>query len=468
MHHDAPLPGRWTVFAVASIGLLLVGVDQTILATALSTLQHDLDTSVPLVGWTITVYALGQMVTMPIAGKLSDLYGPRRVFLAAAAVFGVASLLCAMAPSVYALIVFRTLQSIGGGCFMPAASGIMSEQFGRDRGKAIGLFTSVYPIGGVLGPVAGGYIVEYASWRVIFLANVPFCLLLIVLGALVFPAGRRRTGVRMDGWGAVTLAAALLGVMTAITTFGEGAPAHSWQVVGPGAAGLVGLVLFTRRARRTPEPLVPLDLITGRHFRTVNVVNLVFGCAAIGFTAMLPFYAALRYGIEPLRAGSLLIARAIGMTLVSTLTAFALSRTGNRVPMLVGFTVMASGFGAMALPPPGMSGYWWLALSTCVAGLGIGMAAPAANNATLEHAQGQIAAVSGLRGMFRQAGAIVSIAVVTSVLARTGNSATAFASLFLALAVVILLLLPLIRGVKGEAAARDGAGRAATPTGRAD
>src|SRR5580692_10537464 len=160
--------GRHVVFAVVSLALLMASVDQTIVATALPALQHDLHAQVNWSSWTISIYALGQVLMMPLAGKLGDQYGRKQVFLAAAAVFTVASLCCGLSRSILLLIVFRAIQALGGGAFMPSATGIIAEIFGRDRDRAVGLFASIFPIGGIVGPVLGGLFVTYWSWRGIF------------------------------------------------------------------------------------------------------------------------------------------------------------------------------------------------------------------------------------------------------------------------------------------------------------
>jgi MFS family permease len=144
-------PRRHLVFGIVSIALFMASVDQTIVATALGTLQHDLHAPVNWSSWTITIYALGQIIVMPLAGSISDQYGRRRVFVAAIVLFTTASLCCGLVDSIYLLVPLRAVQAIGGGAFMPSATGIVSDMFGPDRDRAVGLFTSIFPIGGIVG-----------------------------------------------------------------------------------------------------------------------------------------------------------------------------------------------------------------------------------------------------------------------------------------------------------------------------
>ncbi len=196
-------------------------VDQTIVATALPALQRELHTQVNWSSWTITIYALGQVLMMPLAGKLGDQYGRKQVFLAAAAVFTVASLCCGLSRSILALIVFRAIQALGGGAFMPSATGIIAEIFGRDRDRAVGLFASIFPIGGMIGPVLGGLFVTYWSWRGIFLVNLPVGVLLLALGTIFIPDIARRPDRHLDVRGIVLVGVTLLSAMFGVAFLGS-------------------------------------------------------------------------------------------------------------------------------------------------------------------------------------------------------------------------------------------------------
>ena len=157
----AAQPRRFLVFAIVSLALMMASIDQTIVATALPTLQRDLHTQVNWSTWTLTIYALGQILVMPLAGKVGERFGRKRIFLGAVILFTAASLCCGLAGNIYLLIALRGVQAIGGGAFMPSATGIVAQMFGRDRDRALGLFSSIFPIGGIIGPVLGGVFVTY-------------------------------------------------------------------------------------------------------------------------------------------------------------------------------------------------------------------------------------------------------------------------------------------------------------------
>lgn len=438
-----PLPHRRIVFAIVSIALLMASIDQTIVATALPAIQHDLRAELNWSGWTITIYALGQIIVMPLAGRLGDQFGRKKIFLAAAFLFTVASLCCSLADNIYVLVVFRAFQAIGGGAFMPTATGIVAEQFGRERDRAVGMFTSIFPIGGILGPILGGVIVTYWSWREIFLVNVPAGLVLIALAAKFIPRSVPKVSAKVDTVGAGLLALTMLCGMYGISSLGgRGAgPTDPLFIVAEVLALTFGF-LFVRHANRNAAPFIPINLLRGRGFGVMNAINLLYGAAVLGFGALVPLYAENRFGIQPLQAGTLLTARAVGMICVAGLAVFALRHTGLRAPMIGGYLMVAGGMTVMSLAPHGLTPYTWLAAAAGVSGVGMGLSTPASNNASLQLAPDQISAIAGLRGMFRQSGGIIAVSVTTAILAHSPNAGITQAHSFVVFAAVLLLMVP--------------------------
>ncbi|HEX6453692.1 MAG TPA: MFS transporter [Trebonia sp.] len=439
------LEHRWLVFAIVSIGLFMASIDQTIVATALPALEHDLHAGINWSGWTITIYALGQVIAMPMAGKISDMYGRKKVFAISAAVFTLSSLCCGFAHNMALLLLPRFIQALGGGAFMPSATGIVSDHFGPERDRAVGMFTSILPVGGIIGPIVGGVFVSYWSWRGIFLVNVPIGLVLIALTLKFIPASSRRPTSRIDLHGIILLAALIVFAMFGITYLGSGAiPLYSPVFLASEAVAAIALWFFIRHSKTVPAPFVPYRLLRGRGFGIMNLINLVYGAAALGFAALVPLYAQDRYGISPLGGGTLLTARAVGMIAVAGVAAMALRRTGYRLPMIAGFLVLAGGLLMMSLPPD-ISPYAWLAIAAGLTGCGMGLSVPAANNASLQLAPDQVAAIAGLRGMFRQSGAIVAVSVTTAVIARSRHPGLVQADVFMVFVVLLLVTVALVR-----------------------
>ena len=439
-----PLPRRKLIFAIVSMGLFMSSVDQTIVATGLPAIQHELHAQINWSGWTITIYALGQVLAMPMAGKISDMYGRRKVFLISAAVFTLASLCCGMSHNIYELVGLRLVQALGGGAFMPSATGIVSDHFGRDRDRALGMFTSILPIGGIVGPILGGVFVAVWSWRGIFLVNVPIGIGLIVLAAIFIPAGHTRSTGRIDIYGIGLLGLVILSAMFGITYLGSGAiPLYDPVVLVSEAIAVTSAALFVRHTKRHAAPFIPYRLLRGSGFGVMNVINLLYGAAALGFGALVPLYAEQRYGLAPLASGVLLTARAVGMISVAGLAVLTLRRTGCRFPMIAGFLVLVGGLVMMASAPH-LSTYAWLAIAAGITGCGMGLSVPATNNASLQLAPEQVAAIAGLRGMFRQSGSIIAVSITTAILARSADPGIAQAHVFLAFAALLLVTLPLV------------------------
>jgi len=435
----------WVIFSVMSVALLMSSVDSTIVATALPTLHESLRASLNWVGWTITAYQLGLTVAMPVAGRISDLLGRKRVFVLCVCFFTLMSLLCGLATSVYMLVPLRFLQALGGGAFMPSATGIISDHFGSGRDRAIGLFSSIFPLGMLIGPIFGGVIITYWSWRGIFFVNVPIGIVLTILATRLLPVSTKVERKAPDVVGVAQLGALLLASMYAITNLGNGhTELWSWSVLVPAAVAIMIAVSFARRSRRVLTPLIPLRLLGGKGFLVMNAINFLYGVSALGVGALIPLYAEDRYHLHPLEAGTLLTARGVGMIVLAAAAASALRWTGYRLPMVLGFVVAAGGLFLLSSSAAGVSPYAWLALTAGVTGVGIGICSPAANNATLALAPDDVAAVSGLRGMFRQAGAIFGISTVTAVVARSRNPGLELGRSFAVIAVLFLCTVVLV------------------------
>ncbi len=442
----APAPrtkGPWLLFAIVSIALFMSSLDGTIVATGLPTLRRALGTSINWVSWAMTAYQLGLVVVMPIAGRVADTFGRKRVFLIAAVLFTSSSLLCGLSSNIGMLIGLRVLQAAGGAAFLPAASGIVMENFGEHRQRALGLFSSIFPLGALVGPIAGGIVLATWSWRGLFLVNVPVGTVFTLLAWRYLPSSERRPA-RPDVLGALLMGASVFGVMMAVTDLGNReAGVISAGFMLPFVLSLASGWLFLRHCGRAEDPLIPLHLLRGRAFAATNAINFVWGACAIGFGSLVPLFSENRYGLSPLSAGTLLTARAIGEIVLAISASWLIHRTGYRLPIVGGIALIASGL-AMIASPPLWSPYLWLAAGATLTGLGTGMSAPAANNASIELAPDDVGAITGLRGAARQGGAIIGIALATSLAAHTGHEAATLGKSFFVLAALLACMAPLV------------------------
>ena len=436
----APSPRRWAVFAVVSLSLLMFAIDQTSVATALTSVGQDLGTDLAWTSWAITIYAVGQILALPLGGRLSDQFGGRRVFLVSIAAFTVTSVACGLAQDLGQLIAFRMLEGLAGGVLMPAGSGIVAHAFGRDRDRALALFTSVFPVGAIIGPIVGGLILTAWSWRAIFLITLPIGIVLLTAGLLVISSPPRRKPDRIDLLGIALIMVTLLAGMTAITLFGSLGSGPTAIAVAAAAAlvAVAGAAAFVRHSRRHPDPVVPLRLLVGRGLGSVHIANVAIGAAALGFSTLLPLYAQSRYGLLPLAAGVLLTARAIGMMIASSATVALLRRTGHRPLIILGMSLTVVGLLLSASPPlAGSDPAFWLSIAAAVTGVGLGLSAPASNNAGMHLVPDQVSAMAGLRILSRQIGAITAVSVTTAVAVASTDPGLTTAWAFVAFAVLL-------------------------------
>jgi MFS family permease len=267
---------------------------------------------------------------------------------------------------------------------------------------------------------------------------------LIALGMRFIPKSVPKPSGGIDVRGVCLLASMILTGMFAISVLGDlsgASPAFYLPLIVSIGLGYG----FVRHTKRSDAPFIPLRLLAGRGFATMNVLNVLYGSAALGFGALVPLYAENRYGIHIAGAGTLLSARAVGMICVAAAAAMMLRRTGYRLPMIVGFTAIAIGLVMLFVPcPHGFPPYWWLALWSMLTGLGMGVSAPATNNATLQLAPDQVAQIAGLRGTFRQSGGILYVSLATAILARSAHPGLTQSHFFLLQAVVLMVMISLV------------------------
>lgn len=432
-----------TMFAVVVVALMMSALDSTIVATALHSLQQGLNASITLVGWTITAYSLGRVLLLPVAAKLTMRYGPRRVFLVSVSLFTAASLFCGLATSIYLLVGLRLIQAVGGAGFTPTATKIVVDHFGPSRDKAVGIFGSAFTTGALIGPLLGGLIVASWSWRGVFLVNVPLGIALIPLCLRYVPAdGPRQPGQRtsLDIPGVVLLGSGLLAAMIGLAYLGDTPPGWALPCGVALAVSVIALAAFTWHVERVRDPLIPPRLIHGRGFGAVNLICVVYSGFGGGMVALIPLYAANRYGFGAFESGTLLAAQAVGAIALSTAGAFLLRRTGYRLPLYSAAVLVALGVVMIAITPLGLPTYAWLATGAGLIGIGIGWSSPASRNAGLQLVPGQAASIAVLRSTAIQVGSITAVSVTTAIIAHAADPGSAQAWVYAIYAGVLLFI----------------------------
>lgn len=346
----ASAPGRWVVAATV-LGSGMAFLDATVVNIALPRIGEDFDADIAGLQWTVNAYALTLAGLLLLGGALGDRLGRRRVFIWGVAWFAVASLLCAVAPTVELLIAARAVQGVGAALLTPTSLAIIQSSFHPDdRGGAIGAWSGLVGVATAVGPFLGGWLVGVASWRLIFLINLPLSAAVIWVAARHVPESRDpdAAGRPLDVTGAALAAFGLAGVTYALTEgpgSGWGAPA----TVILGALGVAALAAFVVVEARSVNALVPLSIFRSRLFTAANVVTLVVYGALSGALFLVPIQLQQVVGYSPLQAGMALIPMTVMMLLLSPWAGRLSQRIGPRLPMGVGPLVGAVGL-ALLVP----------------------------------------------------------------------------------------------------------------------
>lgn len=443
-----PLIRKGIVFTIVALALLMTTVDSTIVATALDTLQRDLHTTVNWVGWILTGYSFGLVLMLPISAKLSIRFGHRRVFLLSVAVFTIASVACGLSSNILVIIILRIIQAIGGAGITPSVTGIIVDHFGSSRDRAVSFFGSIFPVGAMIGPIFGGLFVTYWTWRGIFFINAPIGVAVILLSFRFIPAdkpGEQKAHYKMDIAGITWLAIGLLASMLAASYLGEAqTKVWSFTFIGLLIVAVITITAFFRHISRVTQPFIAPRFIYGKGFGSVNLLNAIYGGITLGVISLVPLYAINHYGMSALDSGTLLVAEGIAsISLSATITMF-LWRTGYRLPLYVGCSIIVVGVALLSLNPiAGITPYIWLAGSCFLIGVGIGLNSPPARNAGLQLAPENSATIAALRTLCMQLGQIFMIAIATAVIA--GNHPDNIqAHVYMFMALLFILCLPLV------------------------
>ena len=348
------------------LGLFLAAMEMTVVSTAMPTAVGDLG-GIHLYAWVFAAYLLTATVTLPIYGKLADLYGRKPVMLVGLALFLCGSFLCGHAGSMNTLILFRAIQGLGAGAIQPIAMTIVGDLFDvHQRARIQGILGAVWGLAGLIGPVLGGAIVHWLSWRWVFYVNLPLGLgcAAVLIFAYHETVGRRKH--RLDFAGAALLSITVVLALLAARSRAEG--------LGFLPAAGVGLALFLWVERRAEEPLFPLDLFSRRVMAVASATGALVGAAMISVVTFLPLYVQSVLAGSPTDAGTTIAPLAIGWPISSTLAGRILPRAGYRTLIRGG---LALTFGAAMslsfLLRPGAD-LWSLRLTMFFYGLGLGFA----------------------------------------------------------------------------------------------
>ena len=415
---------RWVVVLTA-IGSLMAALDTLVVSTALSTIRLDFDASVEQLEWTVNSYNLSFAVLLITGAALGDRYGRRRLYAAGLGLFAVSSAACALAPDVGWLIAGRTVQGAGSALLMPLGLALLSAAFPPEkRGAAIGIFSAITGLSVASGPLVGGAVVEGISWEWIFWVNVPIGLLAVPF-VLTKVKESRGPDSGLDLAGLALVSGGAFGLVWGLVR-GNQAGWASFEVLGTLAAGVALFAWFVAWELRTPEPMIPMTFFRSRAFSAGNAA--IFLTFASLFTAVFFYAQFLQTAVDhgPLGAGLRLLPWTATFMTVAPLAGALADRIGERPLMVSGLALQATGMAWLALvAEPGMA-YSAMLGPFVVAGVGVSMAIPAAQNSVIGSVDPDaIGKAAGVNSMMRELGGVFGIAVAVAVFAGAGSYASA-------------------------------------------
>jgi EmrB/QacA subfamily drug resistance transporter len=411
---------RW-VLGLSSLASFMVVLDLLVVATALPSIHRDLGASLEDLEWTVNAYTLSFAVLLMTGAALGDRLGRRRMFAAGLVLFAASSAACALATSVGALVVARTVQGAGAAAIMPLALTLLNAAFPPERrGWATGVYGSVTALAVVLGPVLGGAVTQGIAWPWIFWINVPIALLAAPLVLSRVPESRG-PAVRIDLAGLLLGGVAATGLVWALVR-GNSAGWASAETVGAAALGVTTLAAFVAWERRAPAPMLPLRLFRSRPFSAGNAAMFFLSATTTGAIFFTAQFFQVGQGLGPLAAGLRLLPWGVLPMLLAPYAGALTDRIGPRNLIVVGTVTFTAGTAALALAAAPHAPYLILVGPILLSGAGLGIAIPAITRSAVSLvAPPDLAKASGAFSTLRQLGGAFGVAIGGAVFAATGG-----------------------------------------------
>jgi EmrB/QacA subfamily drug resistance transporter len=366
--HPAAVKRRGMVLAAALMATAMTAMESTIVATAMPTIVGDLG-GFRLFSWVFTAYLLAMAVTVPVYGRLADIYGRKQVFFAGTGIFLVGTTLCGFARTMPMLIAFRGLQGIGAGAIQPIATTVLGDIYTpTERARVQGYSSSVFGVAAIVGPALGAFIVQHLHWAIVFWVNLPVGVASIAMFAAFLPERIERRQHRIDHAGALLLIIGVGALMLALVQAGHLAGDDIAVLVGLGLAACVALAMHEAR---TPEPMVPFRLWRNRVIALANIGVFGTGAAMMSVSAFLPTYVQGAMGRSPAMAGLALGAMSVSWMFASFGAGRLMIRTSYRTAAALGGAALVAGAVILTRLEPS-SGVLWAAAGAFVMGIGMG------------------------------------------------------------------------------------------------
>jgi len=369
-------PGRrgFVVLGVM-LGAFLSGIDATVVGTAMPTIVSDLG-GLSLYSWVFSSYMLTTAVFMPLFGKLSDLWGRKKLFYVAVLTFLLGSTLSGTSQNMLQLVLYRVIQGIGSGGMASVPFAIIGSAFPpQKRGRAFGFIAAVWGISSIIGPAIGSFVVLHMSWRWVFYVNIPFGLTSIFLISIAYHEYVERVPVSLDWKGALSLSIGIVAILLAFFSVGKGEELYSPAVVALVGVFVLMLFAFVQTEKTAAEPLLPLAFFRMRAVATSNICGFIGGFAIFGGVAFVPLFVQSVQGGSAVKAAMVITPMSFGWSVASILAGQFVHKLGARQIVPVGMACMAGGF-LLARFVNVDSPIWHMIIATMLIGVGMGVQTP--------------------------------------------------------------------------------------------
>lgn len=408
---------RWLTLSVLCLSLVMIVMGNTVLNVTIPTLVRELDASATELGWIVDSYALVFAGLLITAGALGDRFGRKLAFNIGLVLFGVASLASAFATNAEFLIATRAVMGVGAAFVMPATLSILTNVFtGKERGRAIAIWSGVAGAGGAIGPIGGGWLLEQFSWSAAFLVNVPVVVLALVAGYWLIPDSRDPAKPKLDPIGAML---STVGLVLLVFGIIEG-PDNGWLSLETWAAfvgSAVVLLAFVLFELRRDEPILDISLFKRARFSAASIGIMITFFSLFGTFFVLTQYLQFVRGYSPLDAGIRLLPMAVGMMIGAPTSARVVERIGTKLVVFIGLSFVTTGL-VLTSTLEADSNYALLGLSLFITGLGMGWTmAPSTESIMGSLPLGKAGVGSAVNDTTRELGGALGVAVLGSLLA---------------------------------------------------
>ncbi len=420
MYEQVPPGYKWSVMYIIMMGMMMATIDSSIVNVSLPKIMADFGVNIDDIEWVLTGYMLAFAVSMPLTGWLRERIGYKNIYIGSLVLFTAGSVLCGLAWNFPSLIIARILQAIGGGAMQPTGMALMTEVFPpKERGKAMGLFGVGIILGPAIGPTLGGYLTDYFGWRSIFLVNLPFGIVTILMAIeiMLVDAPHKLVKKPFDFWGFAFLTACLIGILLGMSK-GQKEGWGSVFIVSCFIISFIGFVGFLLVETHTENPIVDLSLFKIPTFATASVITVARSIGLFGSIFLIPLFVQQQMGFTALQSGLLMLPPSLFMAVVFPLFGRMADKVGPRIPSVIGIIITAYSLYLYKDINLNMTS-WAIIYPMMVRSIGMGLLMAPITTAVMNSVpQHKVAAASSLNNILMQVGASIGIAVFATMLSN--------------------------------------------------